>query len=88
MPFHGAALPMWLLVAWVVLLGTAEPALAGLVAPVAIGEVLSPVQLAGGAAVLAGILLAVTARERPPGDGAPGDARESTRPATTAWHSG
>lgn len=111
-PFHGLDLPVWLLVGWVVLLGTvapfalmfvaiarigptragllgtAEPALAGVVAWVALGEVLSPVQLAGGAVVLAGILLAVTARERPPGDGTPGDAPESPRPATTAWQSG
>jgi drug/metabolite transporter (DMT)-like permease len=111
-PFHGVSLPMWLLVAWVVLLGTvapftlmfvaiarigptragllgtAEPALAGVVAWVAIGEVLSPVQLAGGAVVLAGILLAVTARERPAGDTASGDTQESPRPATPAWHPG
>jgi drug/metabolite transporter (DMT)-like permease len=70
------------------LLGTAEPALAGVVAWVALGEVLSPVQLAGGAVVLAGILLAVTARERPPGDVAAGDAEVSPRPATGAWHPG
>ena len=111
-PFHGVELPVWLLVAWVVLLGTvapfalmfvaiarigptragllgtAEPALAGVVAWVALGEVLSPVQLAGGAVVLAGILLAVTARERPPGDMAAGDAEVSPRPATGAWHPG
>jgi drug/metabolite transporter (DMT)-like permease len=44
------------------LLGTAEPPLAGVVAWLAMGESLHPVQLAGGAVVLAGIVLAETAR--------------------------
>jgi drug/metabolite transporter (DMT)-like permease len=81
-----ADLSLWLLVAWVVLLGTvapfglvllgldligatrtgligtAEPALAGLVAWVVLGEVLTDVQILGGAIVLAGIVLAETAR--------------------------
>ncbi len=82
----GTAVPTWLLVGWIVvlgsvapfllvlgglsrigatrtgLIGTAEPALAGVVAWLALGEVLSPVQLLGGAVVLAGIVLADTAR--------------------------
>lgn len=44
------------------LLGMAEPVLAALVAYLVLGEALSPVQLAGGAVVLAGIVLAETAR--------------------------
>jgi drug/metabolite transporter (DMT)-like permease len=82
----GPQLPVWFLVAWVVLLGTvapfglvlaslrrlgatraglvgtAEPVLAGLVAWLVLGEVLTAVQLAGAAVVLAGIVLAETAR--------------------------
>ncbi len=79
-------LPMWALLAWIVVLGTvvpftlilaglkrlgatrvglvgtAEPVMAGLVAWVLIGEVLGAVQILGGAVVLAGIMLAETAR--------------------------
>jgi drug/metabolite transporter (DMT)-like permease len=44
------------------LIGTTEPPLAGLVAWVTLGERLSAVQLAGAAVVLAGIVLAETAR--------------------------
>ena len=45
------------------LIGMAEPVLAALVAWVVLGEALSPVQLAGGAIVLTGIVLAETARK-------------------------
>jgi drug/metabolite transporter (DMT)-like permease len=79
-------MPAWLLVGWIVLLGTvapfglvlaglgrigatrvglvgtAEPPLAGLVAWLVLGETLSPVQLLGAAVVLAGIVLAESAR--------------------------
>ena len=84
--------PVWLLVGWVVvlgtvapfvlvlaglrrigatrttLLGTVEPPLAGLAAWVALGETLTAIQLVGGLVVLAGIVLAETARasHRPP----------------------
>ncbi len=51
------------------LIGTAEPPLAGLVAWPALGETLSAVQVVGGAVVLAGIVLAETARGPHP-DGA------------------
>lgn len=44
---------------------TAEPLLAGLIAWVLLGEILTPFQLIGGAVVLAGILLAQTAPEAP-----------------------
>jgi drug/metabolite transporter (DMT)-like permease len=47
------------------LLATAEPPLAGLVAWPMLGETLSPVQLAGGAVVLTGIVLAETSRTAP-----------------------
>jgi drug/metabolite transporter (DMT)-like permease len=46
------------------LFGTAEPVVAGVVAWVVLGEVLTPVQLTGAAVVFTGILLAVTARDR------------------------
>jgi len=85
-----AVVPVWALVAWVVLLGTvlpfalilgglsrvgatrsgligtAEPALAGVVAWVVLGEHLAAVQLVGGAIVLSGIVLAETARRPRP----------------------
>jgi len=48
------------------LLGTAEPPLAGLIAWLAMGEHLTPVQIVGGAVVLAGIVLAETARTPSP----------------------
>jgi drug/metabolite transporter (DMT)-like permease len=86
----GGHLPAWVLVAWVVvlgtvapfglvlaglsrigatrtgLIGTTEPPLAGLVAWLTLGERLSAVQIAGGVVVLAGILLAETARAPQP----------------------
>jgi drug/metabolite transporter (DMT)-like permease len=82
----GTTAPIWLLVTWVVvlgtvtpfglsmfgigrigptrtgLIGTAEPVLAGLIAWIVIGEVLTGWQLAGAAVVLAGIVLAETSR--------------------------
>ena len=98
---HGVDLPVWLMLGYVVILGTvapfgltffalgrigaprtglfgtAEPVLAGIVAWVVLGEVLSPVQLGGASVVFAGILLAVTARNR---------VVPAQRTATT-WHS-
>ena len=50
------------------LLGMAEPVGAGLVAWFLLREVLSPLQLAGAALVLVGILLAETARKHQPGE--------------------
>ena len=47
------------------LIGTAEPVLAGLVAWIVIGEVLTGWQLAGACVVLAGIVLAETSRPAP-----------------------
>ena len=44
------------------LVGTLEPVVAGVVAWVVLGEQLTPVQLAGGAVVVGGIVLAETAR--------------------------
>lgn len=90
-PLAGSAAPLWLLMAWIAVLGTvapyvlvlgalrhlgsartgllgmAEPVLAGLVAWVVLAEALSAVQLLGGAVVLAGIVLAETARRRETG---------------------
>jgi drug/metabolite transporter (DMT)-like permease len=98
----GTELPVWVLIGWVVLLGTvapfalvfvalgrigaprtglfgtAEPVLAGVVAWVVLGEVLTPVQLAGAGVVFAGILLAVTARDRAGEPARPRAARVST----------
>ncbi len=89
-PLPDAHVPAWLLVIWVVVLGTvvpyglillalrslgsartgllgmAEPVLAAAVAWVVLGEALSVVQLLGGAVVLAGIVLAETARTTTP----------------------
>lgn len=83
------ALPIWGLVAWMVVMGTVvpfslvvlsmrhlqasqastmgmtEPIIATAVAWVALGEVLTPVQLAGSAIVLAGIFLAERSRGAP-----------------------
>ena len=91
----GATAPLWLLVGWVVLLGTvlpfalvlfvvrligapragllgtSEPVIAGVVAWLALGEVLAPVQIAGCAVVFTGILLAVSARPELPTPDAP-----------------
>ena len=82
----GFAVPTWVLVVWVVVLGsvvpwvlvlrglrsigatraglvgTLEPVVAAGVAWVVLGEGLSPVQIAGGAVVVGGIVLAETAR--------------------------
>ncbi len=82
----GVAVPTWLLVVWVVVLGsvvpwvlvlrglrsigatraglvgTLEPVVAAAVAWVVLGEALSAVQIAGGAVVVGGIVLAETAR--------------------------
>lgn len=60
------------------LLGMAEPVLAGLVAWVVLGEALSGVQLLGAGIVLAGIVLAETARRRP--SGSPGQLPEGVAP--------
>jgi drug/metabolite transporter (DMT)-like permease len=59
------------------LIGTTEPPLAGLVAWLALGEKLSVAQLAGAAVVLAGIVLAETARTPRP---APDDTDAARRP--------
>jgi len=93
-PLPDADVRAYLLVSWVVVLGTvvpyglillairslgsartgllgmAEPVLAALVAWVVLGEVLSSVQLVGGAVVLTGIVLAETARKTHPPTGA------------------
>jgi len=85
----GTMAPVWLLVVWVVLLGTVvpfglslfgigrigptrtglvgtvEPVLAGLVAWIVIGELLTGWQLFGACIVLAGIVLAETSRPTP-----------------------
>ena len=82
----GAAVPIWLLCSYMVILGTVvpfwlvvvslqhinasqasvigmtEPLLASLIAWVALGEVLTPVQIVGAVAVLAGVLLAERSR--------------------------
>ncbi|WP_200829674.1 EamA family transporter [Cellulomonas algicola] len=84
--------PLWLLVVWIVVLGTVVPyllflvgirslgparaGLLGMVEPVAasasawvfLGEVMTVVQLVGGAVVLGGVVLAETARQRRPAD--------------------
>lgn len=86
--FQGATVPLWLLVVWIILLGTVvpyffvllalaslgsartgllgmgEPVMAGLVAWVVLGEVLTGVQLLGAALILGGIVLAETSRQR------------------------
>ncbi len=49
------------------LLGMGEPVMAGLVAWLVLGEMLSSVQLLGAALILGGIVLAETARQRVPG---------------------
>ena len=96
-PFAAVVSPVWVLVAWIVvlgtvvpflltlgairnlgatrsgLIGTVEPVAAGLVAWVVLGEVLAPVQVAGALVVVAGIMLAETAR---PDHGTPPPAPE------------
>jgi drug/metabolite transporter (DMT)-like permease len=63
------------------LIGTTEPPLAGLVAWLALGEKLSTAQLAGAAVVLAGIVLAETARGPRPAAGSEGIRRPGQEPA-------
>jgi drug/metabolite transporter (DMT)-like permease len=53
------------------LVGTAEPVMAGLVAWVVLGERLAPVQLVGAAVVMAGIVVAESARAPRPSAAAP-----------------
>lgn len=91
-PFDGAVAPLWVLVGWIIVLGTvvpysfvlvalsslgsartgllgmAEPVMAGLVAWLILGEMLTGVQLFGAMLILIGIVLAETARQRLPGD--------------------
>ncbi len=88
----GLRAPLWLLVVWIIVLGTvvpyslvlvalkslgsartgllgmAEPVMAGLVAWLVLGELLSGVQLVGAGLILSGIVLAETARQRSPDD--------------------
>jgi len=88
----GLRAPVWLLVVWIIVLGTvvpyslvlvalkslgsartgllgmAEPVMAGLVAWLVLGELLSGVQLVGAGLILSGIVLAETARQRSPDD--------------------
>lgn len=90
MPFDGMTAPLWLLVVWVIVLGTvlpyslvlvalkslgsartgllgmAEPVMAGLVAWLVLGEVLTGGQLVGASLILVGIVLAETARRHSP----------------------
>ena len=87
-PLTGAHPPLWVLVTWIVVLGTVTPyllflvgigrlgaaraGLLGMTEPVAasaaawvvLGESMTPVQLVGGAIVIAGICLAETSRGR------------------------
>jgi len=87
-PFDGMTAPLWVLVVWIIVLGTvapyscvlvalsslgaartgllgmAEPVMAGLVAWLVLGEMLTPIQLLGAGLILTGILLAETARQR------------------------
>lgn len=97
----GVVLPLWALVAWIVVLGTVVPyvlvlagvarlgaartGIIGMLEPVAaaatawvvLGESMTPVQLLGGAVVLAGVGVAETARTRHTAGGPP-DAVVST----------
>jgi drug/metabolite transporter (DMT)-like permease len=90
-PFDGVSAPLWVLVIWIVVLGTvvpysfilvalstlgsartgllgmAEPVMAGLVAWLVLGELLTGIQLFGAALILSGIVLAETARQRSSG---------------------
>lgn len=92
MPFDGTSAPLWLLVVWIIILGTvvpylfvlvalkslgsartgllgmAEPVMAGLVAWLVLGELLTGIQLLGAVLILSGIVLAETARQRPSGE--------------------
>jgi drug/metabolite transporter (DMT)-like permease len=66
----GTVVPFWLVVASLhhlsasqaSVVGMTEPVLASVIAWVALGEVLTPVQILGGAVVLAGIVIAETSR--------------------------
>ncbi len=86
-PFDGMTASLWVLVVWIIVLGTvvpysfvlvalsmlgsartgllglAEPVMAGLVAWLVLGELLSWVQLLGAGLILTGIVLAETARQ-------------------------
>ena len=88
----GLRAPLWLLVVWIIVLGTvvpyslvlvalkslgsartgllgmAEPVMAGLVAWLVLGELLTGIQLVGAGLILSGIVLAETARQRSPDD--------------------
>jgi drug/metabolite transporter (DMT)-like permease len=87
-PLDGSTVPLWVLVAWIIVLGTvvpysfvlvalaslgsartgllgmAEPVMAGLVAWLVLGEMLTGIQLFGAVLILSGIVLAETARQR------------------------
>lgn len=87
-PFEGTTAPLWVLVVWVIVLGTvvpysfvlvalsslgsartgllgmAEPVMAGLVAWLVLGEVLTGIQLFGAVLILTGIVLAESSRQR------------------------
>lgn len=73
----GTVLPYLLFLQGIRLLGAARAGLLGMTEPVAasatawvvLGEAMTAVQLVGGAVVLGGIVLAETARRRPPGAG-------------------
>lgn len=91
-PLDGVSAPLWVLVVWIIVLGTvvpysfilvalrslgsartgllgmAEPVMAGLVAWLVLGEMLTGVQLVGAALILGGIVLAETARQDSQGD--------------------
>lgn len=70
MVIFGTILPFWLVLAAIghigaagaSIIGLTEPLIAALVAWVVLGEALAPVQLAGGALILVGVLLAERAR--------------------------
>ncbi len=88
----GLRAPLWLLVVWIIVLGTvvpyslvlvalkslgsartgllgmAEPVMAGIVAWLVLGELLTGIQLVGAGLILSGIVLAETARQRSPDD--------------------
>lgn len=90
-PFDGMTAQLWVLVVWIIVLGTvvpyslvlvalstlgsartgllgmAEPVMAGLVAWLVLGEILTGIQLLGAVLILSGIVLAETARQRSPG---------------------
>lgn len=89
--FAALTAQLWVLVFWIIVLGTvvpysfvlvalstlgsartgllgmAEPVMAGLVAWLALGELLTGIQLVGAVSILGGIVLAETARQRPAG---------------------